>query len=246
MIPSGAPYIYPPMDVQPADRLTIPYWFMNSDDFIRLFRASENVQRPVLLESLRLARNDSPQVGSAMRLREELAHELNRIISLVGRDEKTSKDVRDITTGLINAIALPDYQPGWSELQQHLRLTQDGVRDELAKIRAEAAKHIDQNVYPKVIPADSRTAINKIAEPILSKLTDATLGADTPLSGFTADTPAFFNKTRFRSCHIEQVLRRDESGGARARDYSGTMLLRIDRLLADQRFDFLFGPVGKD
>ena len=31
----------------------------------------------------------------------------------------------------------------------------------------------------------------------------------------------------------------------RARDNSGTMLLRIDRLLADQRFDFLFGPTGE-
>ncbi len=44
---------------------------------------------------------------------------------------------------------------------------------------------------------------------------------------------------------MEQVLRREESGGARARDFSGTMLLRIDRLLADRRFDFLFGPVGE-
>ena len=48
----------------------------------------------------------------------------------------------------------------------------------------------------------------------------------------------------FRARHIEQVLRREESG-ARARDFSGTMLLRIDRLLADRRFDFLFGPVGE-
>lgn len=42
--------------------------------------------------------------------------------------------------------------------------------------------------------------------------------------------------------HIEQVLRREESGGARAKAYSGTMLLRIDRLSADSRFEFLFAP----
>jgi hypothetical protein len=58
------------------------------------------------------------------------------------------------------------------------------------------------------------------------------------------NAPTYFDKLKFRSRHIEQVLRREESGGARARDYAGTMLLRIDRLLADRRFHFLFGPVG--
>ena len=33
-----------------SDRLIIPYWFLNTDDFVRLFRASPGVQRPVLLE----------------------------------------------------------------------------------------------------------------------------------------------------------------------------------------------------
>ena len=71
------------------------------------------------------------------------------------------------------------------------------------------------------------------------------LGESAGGTGQSADAPSHFDKLKFRSRHIEQVLRREESGGARARDFSGTMLLRIDRLLADRRFDFLFGPVGE-
>ena len=38
--------LYIPTDPSDKDRLTIPYWFMNSEDFIRLFRAAPGVQRP--------------------------------------------------------------------------------------------------------------------------------------------------------------------------------------------------------
>lgn len=53
--------LYVPSDRrESAQRVAIPYWFLNADDFVRLFRASQGVQRPVLLEALRLARNEGP------------------------------------------------------------------------------------------------------------------------------------------------------------------------------------------
>lgn len=40
-----------------SDNLKIPYWFMNSEDFITLFKASERSQAPVLNDALLYARN---------------------------------------------------------------------------------------------------------------------------------------------------------------------------------------------
>ena len=81
--------LYIPSDPsQPTDRLAIPYWFLNADDFVRLFRASQGVQRPVLLEALRLARNQGSERTKAQLLREELIHELNRIWSLTGKTRR--------------------------------------------------------------------------------------------------------------------------------------------------------------
>jgi hypothetical protein len=96
--------------------------------------------------------------------------------------------------------------------------------------------------YPKLLPCDARISIRTAIGPTYEALTGTTLGEGVGGQGISADAPAYFDKIKFRTQHIEQVLRREESGGARARDFSGTMLLRIDRLLADRRFEFLFGP----
>ena len=235
--------LYIPSDpIAPNERLAVPYWFLNADDFVRLFRASQGVQRPVLLEALRLARNEGAEQTSAQLLREELVHELNRIWSLSGKDERTSKDLRDLAKGLLITIEDASCANAWDQLPAEA--SKDVVKNAVEVVRGEADKHIDNNTYPKVIPSDARAAIRAAIDPIYTALTGAGLGGMPGPTRLSADTPAFFHKTRFRTRHIEQVLRREESGGARARDFSGTMLLRIDRLLADTRFEFLLGPAG--
>lgn len=234
--------LYIPSDPRESpQRLAIPYWFLNADDFVRLFRASQGVQRPVLLEALRLARNEGSGQTGAQILREELIHELNRIWSLSGKDEKTSKDVHDVAKGLLARVGDPSFGGAWVGLQG---IEKASVEVALKTVREESEKHIDSGTYPKVIPADARAKIRDAIDPIYTKLTGASIGGLPAPIGLSADTPAFFDKMRFRTRHIEQVLRREESGGARARDFSGTMLLRIDRLLADTRFDFLLGPTN--
>jgi hypothetical protein len=177
-------------------------------------------------------------------LREELVYEFNRIWSLSGKDEKTSKDVRDLAIGLKARIGQADLKQGWVSAASQYGFSQKDVQTALDSISAQAAKHIEAGTYPKVLPADSKKAIRDTIEPIYEKLTGTHLGEAASTVGRSADAPYFFDKLKFRSRHIEQILRREESG-ARARDYSGTMLLRIDRLLADRRFDFLFGPIGE-
>jgi len=114
--------LYIPTDPNlPNERLVIPYWFMNCDDFLRLFqvRAARQTQLPVLIEVLRQARN---------------------------KNDGTNLSVDDL---------------------------------------------------------------------------------------------AYFPKEYFKRDCLEQVA---ESFGRNTKDYLGTLFLRISRLLADRRFEFLFGP----
>jgi DNA helicase HerA-like ATPase len=241
-----AKVLYIPSDpTKVSDRLVIPYWFMNAEDFVRLFQASKGVQRPVLLEALRLARNDTGSASPLAILREELIHEINRIWSLSGKDEKTSKDVKDLAHGLKTRIAQDDLKEAWADAETKYGLKKEEVDAALDEVISIAGQHIDSEKFPKVIPADARKKIRDAIDPIYEKLTGMHLGEGAGDTGLSADAPSYFDKFKFRSRHLEQVLRREESGGARARDYCGTMLLRIDRLLADQRFDFLFGPSGE-
>ena len=238
--------LYIPSDpAKEGERLMIPYWFMNAEDFVRLFQASKGVQRPVLLEALRLARNDTANASALSVLREELVQEISRIWSLSGKDEKTSKDVRNLANGLNTRIGCADLTKAWEQAESKYVLAKVDVETALDTVSEAAGNYIEQGTYPMVLPADARKAIRDAINPIYEKLTGTYLGERTDSTGRSADVPFHFDKLKFRSRHIEQILRREESGGARARDFSGTMLLRIDRLLADRRFDFLFGPVAE-
>ena len=242
--PTATRYI-PSDAANPGDRIAIPYWFMNAEDFARLFQASKGVQRPVLFETLRLARNEATTQSALSVLREELVHELNRIWSLSGQDAKTSKDVKKLANGLLRRIAADDLAVAWQEVETAYTFTRADVANALRTVSTTADSHIENDRIPMVLPADARKAIRDVIDPIYEKLTGGYPSEHAELAGRSADAPSYFDKLRFRSRHIEQVLRREESGGARARDFSGTMLLRIDRLLADRRFDFLFGPAGE-
>ena len=235
--------LYIPSDpTNNEDRLAIPYWFMNADDFVRLFQAAKGVQRPVLLEALRLARTASTGASVLWILREELLHEINRLWSLSGKDDKTSKSVRDLANGLMTRIADDDVASAWAQMSEEYDVTMHDVKSALEKVSATAEEHIDEP-YPQILPSDARKTIRDAINPIWEKLTGTHLGESAGPVGRSADAPSYFDKLKFRFRHLEQVLRREESG-ARARDYAGTMLLRTDRLLADRRFEFLFGPVG--
>ena len=238
--------LYIPSDpAKVGERIVIPYWFMNAEDFTRIFQASKGVQRPVLLEALRLARNETANLSKISVLREELVHEINRIWSLSGKDEKTSKEVRDLSKGLKTLIGCDEFTNAWEQAKTKYDLKKCTVEDALNIVLRIAKSHIENGIYPKVLPADARKTIRDAIDPIYEKLVGTHLGERVDGTGLSADAPSHFDKLKFRSRHIEQILRREESGGARARDFSGTMLLRIDRLLADRRFDFLFGAVGE-
>lgn len=225
-----------------SERLHIPYWFMNSEDFLRIFQASKGVQGPVLLEALRLARNNIESVSKISTLCEDIMRELNYIHSLCSENSKGSIDARDRARGLIHYINDSEFLDAWKAIEKSSGLTKDDVEKGIQSIGKIVSRLID-GPYPRVIPADSRSQIHKVIDAILDQLHTGLPKDQTNMKCSTADGPAYFDKLKFRSNQIERVLHRKESGGAKAREFCGTMLLRIDRLLADPRFEFLFGPV---
>lgn len=225
-----------------SERLHIPYWFMNSEDFLRIFQASKGVQGPVLLEALRLARNNITSVSKISILREDIMREFNYIHSLSSENTRGSIDARDRARGLRNYINDSEFLDAWKAIEKSSGLTKDDVEKAIQSIEKIVNRLID-GPYPRVIPVDSRSQIHKIIDRILDRLHTGIPKDQTNMKCSTADVPAYFDKLKFRSNQIERVLHRKESGGAKAREFCGTMLLRIDRLLADPRFEFLFGPI---
>lgn len=235
--------LYIPTDSTEHERLTIPYWFMDSDDFVRLFRAAPGVQRPVLLNALTLARQE--ELGPQWTfLRDTLMQECHRVLALTATGTWQDRNtINVICDGVVSALAGVKNEAALKELVgQYPSLQAMVPSTTFQKVKAGAGRQ-GQSFDPL------NMAQRQEAEGLLSGLISSL--AAVPISGMeggssSADRPSYFGKTAFRYRHMETAMSRDQSNNARARDNCSTMLTRIYRLLEDSRFEFLFGPCSEE
>ncbi|HDR14600.1 MAG TPA: DUF87 domain-containing protein [Desulfobacteraceae bacterium] len=239
--------LYIPTDPAEKDKLAIPYWFMDSEDFVRLFRASPGVQRPVLLNALSSARDSEEGAENWLHVRENIIKECNRILGLCsGTETKDAKSIRQLSDGFLEYITEQAVEQQLAILFTHYsdvtavslktvfegvkEITRDGIKDEGGKYESYAA-----------IDVNKRRRIEELIKPLLGALSRIPENS-TALSTASADCPRFFSKSEFRYRYLEHAMTRDEASSSRARDNCSTMLMRIYRLLEDSRFEFMFGP----
>jgi len=239
--------LYIPTDPAEQERLTIPYWFMDSDDFVRLFRASPGVQRPVLLHALSSARDSEGGSENWVHVRQNIIRECNRILGLcTGTEGRDAKTVRQLCDGMISYLEETTIIEQLTILTEHypavtansLKTMFEGVRD---IAREDIRNEGQQYESYAAIDVSKRTQIENSIKPVLGTLTRLP-EESTNIGISSSDCPRFFSKSEFRYRHLESAMSRDEASSSRARDNCSTMLMRIYRLLEDSRFEFLFGP----
>lgn len=239
--------LYIPTDPAEKDKLAIPYWFMNSEDFVRLFRASPGVQRPVLLNALSSARDFEEGAENWLHVRQNIIMECNRILGLSsGTENKDAKSIRQLCDGFLIYISEQAIDQQLCLLSEHYpNITATDIKAAVEGIKNVALEGI-QNEGQRyesyaVIDLNKRRRIEDFIQPLLRALSRLP-EKSAALSTATADSPRFFSKSEFRYRHLEHAMTRDEAYSSRARDNCSTMLMRIYRLLEDSRFEFLFGP----
>lgn len=239
--------LYIPSDPAEKEKLSIPYWFMDSEDFVRLFRASPGVQRPVLLDALSSARDSEGGAENWIHVRENIINECNRILGLCsGTENKDAKSIRQLCDGCLDYITDQSIERQIDLLTEHyptvtatsIKTLFEGIRDIAREgIRSEGQQY---EAYA-AIDVNKRRRIEVSVKPLLGAL--SRLPKDSAALGTaSADCPRFFSKSEFRYRYLEHAMTRDEASSSRARDNCSTMLMRIYRLLEDSRFEFMFGP----
>ncbi len=242
-----ANFLYIPSDPSnPIERLTIPYWFMDSEDYIRLFRAREGLQAPVLLRGLRLAKS---QVSGDV-------------------DVQTELEILRIACEQILAVTLntsPTQQ--WALPSNIRKLCDDGLRysNEFPDARDRLSRFCGEDVLPRfeealrtireiARQAESRrengddqglgvTRIQQIRRE-LDPIIDILVKSEDPISdvSISVDQPVYFQRNRFLEESLRTAMREQAESGnpGRIRDACGPMLLRIRRFFEDPRFGFIF------
>jgi uncharacterized protein len=242
-IPGGR-CLYIPTDPSESGSLTIPYWFMDSEDFVRLFRAAPGVQRPVLLNALTLAREEGigPRWTS---LRTTLMEECHRVLALTSTGTWQDRNsINVVCDGVVSALGNAENQTVLQDLvDQYPALEQMSPVAVFHQVQAEAGRPNNQNYDPLNMAQRQRAEV--LLNGLISNLASVpAIGLEVGTS--SADRPSYFGKTAFRYRHLEAAMSRDQSNSARARDNCSTMLTRIYRLLEDSRFEFLFGPCAEE
>lgn len=232
--------LYIPTDPAEKEKLAIPYWFMDSEDFVRLFRASPGVQRPVLLNALSSAREDS-KGPSWVSLREHLLLECHRLMSAAAKGQWQDRNSMGvICEGVVRSLESEENKEALANLINNFpALTADSIKKVFQDVKNSAGRKNEKDYDPLVM--DVRQSVEGILNSLLATL------VTTPQSSFrsiscSADCPKYFSKHALRYKHLEHAMTRDEASSSRARDNCSTMLMRIYRLLEDSRFEFMFGP----
>lgn len=238
--------LYIPTDPAEKEKLAIPYWFMDSEDFVRLFRASPGVQRPILLNALSSARDSEAGIENWLHIRENIIRECNRILGLCsGSETKDAKTIRQLCDGCLAYIGDGNIEPQIARLTANYpEITTQNINETLGSVKEIVREGISNegNKYEAyaVIDAHKRQRIEGLIKPLLGTLSRLPKNNLT-LSTTTADSPKYFSKSEFRYRYLEQAMTGDEANSSRARDNCSTMLMRIFRLLEDSRFEFMFG-----
>jgi len=239
--------LYIPTDPAEKERLVIPYWFMNSEDFVRMFRASPGVQRPILLNALSLARGTDGYAENWPHVRENLIQEFNKILGLsTGNETKAPRTIRQLCDGCLGYIEDHDIKHQVTLLSKYYpSITVENLKTVFDNVRniAREGIHSEGGQYENYAALDvgKRRRIETAITPLLSALSRLPENS-TMLSIASADCPKFFSKSQFRYKYLEQIMTREDANSSRTRDNCSTMLMRIYRLLEDSRFEFLFGP----
>jgi len=228
-----------------ADRLAIPYWFLNAEDFVRLFRAREGLQAPVLLRSLQLSRAGASGQSAVGSVLEVLRTACMQIISLSQNDAPNQQWAipnnisQRCTDGLRYRAQFPDHVASLDAAYgQELLKDWESALQEVDAVAQQAGQSGNQGGMGGTRIQQIQDAIN----PMIQRLNEIIAENPHGTPGASADQPIYFERNQFLEGALEAAMREQvESGNpARIRDACGPMFLRIRRFFEDPRFRFFF------
>lgn len=226
----------------------IPYWFMNAEDFVRLFRASEGLQAPVLLRGLRLARSQEAGEAGVHSEVEVLRTACEQILAVT---LNTASNQQWALAGNIRKLCDDGLRyeaefPGASDRIKEF-FGDDVLARLLSALRsirsiAHEAESSREGGQDQGLGATRIQRIRSELEPIIDALIRNDDPGESTASPVSADQPLYFARDRFLEHSLKTAMREQAESGnpGRVRDACGPMLLRIRRYLEDPRFRFMF------
>lgn len=212
--------------------LFLPHWFMNNEEHMNLLKASEGVQAPVLQRSIA----DARVAGAATSV--ELLR-LQNLLSSMGIIEAAFSNTRggsDTAFAQLGGMqTLVDSQVGqasicaaqWSKIKMVLD--------------AGTPRAAIMNAQWTPLTAPQRDVLARMFVAIRREISSAfgVLGMGSAHAAPDFDAPVFYSLQELCDFFLPNRIQMEQANDSKIAGYVATLQMRLSRLLADGRYDFI-------
>lgn len=213
--------------------LFLPHWFMNNEEHLNLLRASEGVQAPVLQRAIADARLAGSSKGTD-------ADQLDNVRTTLGILDALSKNTMDAEAPALRqlqalAAVLTTNASRESPIKARWERMADVVPDAITGLA------LRDNVKYQTLTAEHRALLARLAttlsDEVTGALNDLGLGSGNASADF--DAPVFYSLQALCDHFLPTRIQLEQAVDSRIAGYVATLQMRLSRLLADGRYDFI-------
>lgn len=216
--------------------LVVPHWFMNSEEHIALMRAADAVQAPLLQRAIADAR-----IGTETSVRAQLLVVKRSVDMLRGLDGGGGQKPQPAMARHLEGLQLlvedyvdaseVEWRPKWERIGEILGdVPELGLeRDEKRAWDAGQLNAHQRQAYFDLLAAMEREVAGGFNA----------LGLGTASASSDFDAPAYYSLQDLADVFLPHRIALEAEREPRIENYMATLLMRLSRLLADGRYDFL-------
>lgn len=212
--------------------LFLPHWFMNNEEHMSLLKASEGVQAPILQRSIA----DARVAGASTNI--ELLR-LQNLLTSMGVIEGAFANTRggsDTTYAQLDGMkTLVDAQVGQASVCP-AQWTQIKVILDTGIPQAAVG-----NVQWTPLTAPQRDVLGRMFVAIRREISTAfgALGMGSAQAASDFDAPVFYSLQELCDFFLPNRIQMEQANDTKISSYVATLQMRLSRLLADGRYDFI-------
>lgn len=212
--------------------LFLPHWFMNNEEHLTLLKASEGVQAPVLQRSIADARVAGATANVEMLRLQNLGSTLaiveGAFTDAKGGAETTFAQLAGLQTVVDDQAATGGACDGqWTQIKKFLDygIPQAAVQN----VKWTALTPVQRDVLAKMIAA--------IRRQVAAAFDVLGMGSGQAAPDF--DAPIYYSLQELCDYFLPNRIQLEQAADNRIAGYVATLQMRLSRLLADGRYDFI-------
>jgi len=222
----------------PVSGLVIPHWFMNNEEHLAILRASEAVQAPVLQRALADARLGTGGHASPLARLKVIRRSCEVVRALDGSPSRKPQPAiaaqfhaleAQVLTYRDEAEAGDPLAGSWSRMAEVVERWAD-----LQLVSGDAA-------WDAQLTAPQRELFDNILAELDSEIRSGLnrLGVGSSVASSDFDAPTYYSLEELCELYLPGRIELEAQNEPRIANYMATLLMRLSRLLADARYDFL-------